>query len=241
MEPTEKAAHDILATIEATYQPTHHYVPVDPRAFRHLDQAFYDRTARLLASKGFRTLADVEDTTITATPGTVLMPVMIRTLLSRDGTIMAALYHPKIRSLFLRALIWVLRKSPGKIIDMETECSDGSFVVTSNAIGAAALTLPTLISVEYLATKSTVHEIHQRHTRRVAAHLDARTGVRARVITTHAELVASQNRMNAIKAAHRGEIGGVTREELEQLAILPATPTDAVYAALERERLKRAG
>lgn len=240
MQPAEKAAHEILANIEATYQATHDYRTVNAKSFKHLDLGFYDRTARILENHGFRTLADVEDATITAAPG-VLMPVLIRSLLSRDGTIMASLYHPRIKGLFIRFVMWILRQTPGKVVDMETEFTDGSFVLTSNAASAAAMELPSLISGEYHPFKTTAHEIHQRHLLRVAAHLESRPGVTARTITTHDELVASQNRQNAIKAAFRGEIGGITREELERLSTFGKGLARDVHAEIRAEQLRRAG
>jgi hypothetical protein len=241
MKPAENAAKEILANLEATYQPSHHYVTVQAKAFSHLDLRFYDQAARALGAKGFRTVADVEDTTITSAPNNVLMPVLIRALLSRDGTVMAALYHPRLKSLLLRVLFWILRRSPGKVADMETECSDGSFVATTNAMGAAAMELPALISGEFLPNDTPVLEVLARHTARVAAHLAARPGVSARVITSHAELIASQNRMNAIKSAHRGEIGMITREELDQLAVVGGKAmADEVHQEVREQQLRRA-
>jgi hypothetical protein len=241
MAPADAAAQKILAMIEATYQPTHNYVTVDARTFRHLDLKFYDKTAHKLANKGFRTLADVEDKTITATPDGVLMPVLIRTLLSKDGTVMAALYHPRIKPLMMRLLLWVLRKLPGKVVDMETEFTDGSFVVTSNAAAAAAIDLPALISAEYLPKTASAHHVAHRHTQRVAAHIASRHGVSAKAVRTHAEVLASQNRMNAIKAAFRNEIGGITKDELDRLAVIGPSATKAVHDAIRRERMQRAG
>ncbi len=240
MQPAEKAAKDILATLEATYQPTHHYVRVSPQNFRHLDLAFYDKTAKTLGDKGFRTLADVEDTTITNTPGGVLMPVMVRSMISRDGTIMASLYHPRIRTLGIRLLLWLLRKLPGKVVDMETECTDGSFVVTTNAAGAAAIDMPALIASEYLPASANAEAVRVRHAERLTAHLAARPGVTAKVIASHDDLVASQNRMNALKAAYRGQVGGITREELDRLAVFGKSLAADVHAAIEREQFRRA-
>lgn len=240
MEPAQKSAREILAIIEATYQATHDYQLVSASAFKHLDLAFYERTTALFVKQGFRVLADVEDKTITNTPGTVLMPVMVRALISKDGTVMCSLYHPRIGPLIPRLLLWVLRKLPGKVVDMETEFSDGSFVATSNATGAAAMELPALISAEYLPMNTTPFAVQQRHTQRVTEHLAQRPGVTARVITTHTELLASQNRMNALKAAHRGEIGGVTRDELDKLSIFGPKLAGDVHTEIVREQLRRA-
>lgn len=239
--PTQRAAQEILATIEATFQPTHRYVRAEAGNFRHLDLRFYDRTAQDLAGRGFQRLADVEDLTITETPGTVLSAILLRTMLSRDGTVMCALYHPHIRRFRLRALLWLFGKLPGKVTDMETECTDGSFVVTTNAASAAALDSPGLIVSEYQPVKTAPLEVYARHTERVAAHLAARPGVQARIIASHDEMVASQNRMNAIKAAFRGELGGVTREEIERLSMFRTGLADAVHDAVVQERRHRAG
>ena len=240
MEPAERAATEILATIEATYQATHDYVVVDATAFGHLDQRFYERTARVLSVEGFRRLADVEDRTITASPGGVLMPVMIRSMLSKDGAIVASLYHPRIKPRLIRLLLWVLRKLPAKVVDMETEFDDGSFVVTSNAASAAAIDLPSLISATYMPAHATVLGVLQKHIARVTAHAATRPGIHAKKFRTHSDVLASQNRMNAIKAAFRGEVGGVTKEELDRLAIFGKSITGDVNAAMVRQRVRRA-
>jgi len=241
VKPVEQAAHDILSVLEATYQPTHDYVAADAKAFRHLDIAWYDRMTHLLSGQGYRMLADVEDRTITNTPGGVLRPVLIRAMVSRDGTVMVALYHPRLKPLLIRFLLWVLRKTPGKVVDMETECSDGTFVVTSNAASAAAIDLPALISVEYLPETTSAVDVAQRHATRLAAHLAARIGVTARVVQTHEALVASQNRLNALKAVYRTEVGGITKAELDRLALIGRSRTGDVHDSITREQLRRAG
>jgi hypothetical protein len=240
MNPSERAAQEILATIEATFQPTHRFVRVQAGSYRHLDLGFYDRTARDLTARGFSVLADVEDRTITETPGTVLSAILVRTLVSRDGTVMCALYHPHIRRFTLRALLWLFGKLPGKVTDMETECTDGSFVVTTNAASAAAFDSPALIAAEYLPVKTAPLDVYARHTQRLAEHLAARPGVQARTIASHDEMLASQNRMNALKAAFRGEVGGVTREELERLSVFGNRLAGEVHAAVVQERSQRA-
>lgn len=241
MDPVSTAAQHILATLEASYQPTHDYVAVETRAFRHLDLRFYERTATMLGAKGFRVVADIEDRTISNTPRTVLDRIMIRMLLSKDGTVTASLYDPRIKSFWKRLTLRLLRALPGKVVDMETEFSDGSFVVTSNAASAAAIRLPSLIDAEYHPCATTVHEIHARHTARVAGRLQHSSGVFARQCTGFAEMVASQNRMNALKAAFRGEIGGITKDELEQLSRTGPGIAHAVHDAIRVEQSRRAG
>lgn len=241
MHPADTAAREILANLEATYQPTHDYVRVRPDDYGHLDLGFYRRTAALLGAHGFRLLADLEDRTITQAPGSLLSPVLVRVLLSRDGTVSAALYHPHVRRFRVRALLWLLRQLPRTVTDMETECSDGSFVVTSNAAMAAALADAPLIATEYLPARTAPLDVYARHTQRLAEHLAARPGVTARVLRTHEDVLASQNRMNALKAAYRGELGMVSREELERLSALGRRTAHDVHDAIVRERQRRAG
>lgn len=241
MEPAEKAAHEILAAIEATYQATHRYVAVKPSDFPHLDIRWYEKTTQLFASKGFCKMADVEDKTITESPGTVLSAILVRALASRDGTVVAGLYHPHIKKLWVRLLLWVLRKTPGRVVDMETEFTDGSFVATSNAASAAALDNGPMILAEFLPITTTPLEVHARHLLRVAEHLKQRPGVVPREMRSYDDMLASQHRMNALKAAYRGEVGGITKAELDRLAVFGKGLTDAVHAEIQAERLRRAG
>ena len=47
--------------------------------------------------------------------------------------------------------------------------------------------------------------------------------------------------MNALKAAYRGELGGVTREELDDLSIFGSALADDVHREIVREQMRRAG
>lgn len=64
---------------------------------------------------------------------------------------------------------------------------------------------------EYLSEGTPVLDVYARHTARVALHLSQRTGVEARKASTLDECLAAQHRMDAIKAAYRNEVGGLTR------------------------------
>jgi hypothetical protein len=214
MDEYEKSAAQLLASIEATYVPTHQYVPADPAQFRHLDLQFYDRALAELQASGYRLAGDVEDLTISYAPHNIMKRVMIRTMLSRDGTVMAAAYDPKLKWIW-RILLTILRLKPKPVLDFETEFDDGGFFVTSNAQAAAAMQPPPLICTEYFPAGTPACILQAFHTEGVQAYA-ALTGASPRTIASHAELVEAQNRMNAIKSAHRNELGGIAREELER-------------------------
>lgn len=214
---TSQGAREILENIRATYVPTHRFESVRLEDFSHVDRRFYENTRTDLEREGFLHLEDAEDVTLAGAKGNVFKRVPIRCLVSGDGTIMAGLYHPKLKSLWLRFLLFVLGKRIDRIVDFETEFADGSFVCTSNAFSASAMQLPPLIDALYLPARTPWSVCLAQHRERVARHhLASSAGVvRIRSI---ADLRASQNRMNALKAAHRGELQGITLAELEKLS-----------------------
>lgn len=222
----QKTAARLLESIEATYVPTHDYVPATLDRFRHLDRRFYERVQRQLQDEGFRHLHDLEDRTLTNAPG-LLMPVMVRALASQDGSIMASAYHPKLKLLW-RVIFTLLRKNPPPVIDFETEHEDGGFTVTSNAAFASIMGLPPMIRAEYLKPGTPLPEVLARHRERLAG--ESRPAPRG-VHDTDA-LLAAQNRMNALKAAYRNQVGGITREEIDRAFPAGGAGNAAVHRAV---------
>lgn len=237
---TQEGAREILAHLQALYVPKHEYVSVRDTDFPHLDLRFYQRARTELEAAGFLHLEDCEDRTLATVPGNVLLPVLIRVMVSADGAFTAGIYHARIKPLWLRALLFVLRKLPGRTVDLETEFADGSFVCTSNALGASAIKLPPLVRCEYLPRQTPLPRLLARHRERVAAR-QAEAGVPPRRLTSIADVRASQNRMNALKAAYRGEIGGITQEELEQLAVGGRAQAAEVFTAIQQLQARDVG
>jgi len=105
---------------------------------------------------------------------------------------------------------------------------------------ASAFESPPLIDARFLPPSDDVDTIYATHTARVAAHLQQRPGVRALPIGSFDDMVASQNRMNAIKAAFRGELEGITREELGRLSLFGHPIPHDVHDAIRTEQARRA-
>lgn len=213
---TQDGARAILQHIEAVYVPVHDYVSVRESDYQHLDIAFYRSSRLYLEAQAFLHLEDCEDRTLAAAPGNVFKPMMIRVMVSLDGTIMAGIYDPRVKPLWIRILLFVLGKLPGGTIDLETEFVDGSFICTSNAMTASALSKPALIDCEYLPSKTPIPRILARHRERVSQKREKAEIEPHRFLTIDA-VRASQGRMIGIKAAFRKEIGGVTKEELARV------------------------
>jgi len=228
-----RATEDILRHVQACYKPTHSYTSVDLREFRHVDRKFYADTQKFLESEGFVHLVDEEDQTLLSAPGNVLRRVPVRAMVSREGDVMAGFYHPRAK-FWASILLFLMRAKLGRTIDFETEYTDGSFVVTSNAESAGAMQNPPLIHTEYLPLATTVDHLLERHRLRMRVYAEINPEVRTCAVTSIAELRASQNRMNAIKAAFREEIGDITLEEIQR-----ASGNHARFATQIHDRIRQ--
>lgn len=232
----DEAANAILQNLAAVYVPTHDYHRVEARDYSHLDLSFYDSTTEFLRGEGFTPMADVQDRTLEQAPGNVLHPVFIRAMVSAEGSTSAGIYHARIKPLWLRLLLFVMGKSRMKVVDFETEFSDGTYVCTSNAMAASSMKLPPSIDVLYLSSRSSPSQVLKAHRDRVSRHASSHLGARALTVGSFEEMVCAQNRMNALKAAFRGELGGITKEELERLSLLGKGAARRVYDKIEKRK-----
>ena len=218
MDSIEQHAQRLLANIEATYVPTHNYVEVSASDFPHLNLRFYDQVRDDLKKAGYRYISDLEDTSISSAPGTVLKRIMIRTMLSSDGSVMAAAYDLKVK-FFARVVLALLRRTPRPVIDFETEYSNGSFLVTTNAEAASAIKTPPMVMTEYLPASTPTEAILRAHIERMQAFQSALPEATPKTQRTQADMLIAQNRMNALKAAYREQLGGISAEELAALSV----------------------
>lgn len=209
---TKRAARRILALGKSIYSGAHEYAEVSLGDFGHLDAGFYDGTAASLESAGFVRLGDVADLTVTRAGG-IIMPTMVRVLVGDGGTTIAGLYHARVTG--------SRRTGAGNfhILDLETALDDGSFVVTTNATMASAITSPPKIDAEFLPVTTPVPELRARHAERVRAALESRPGLRSVSSSTLQEVLALQEAMDRLKTEYRSGRPGVFDEaELRTLA-----------------------
>jgi hypothetical protein len=232
----EKAAKNIISHIEKVYVPKHDYSPVDPNNFKHLDLKFYEENMEKLKIMGFRYLIDEEDLTLKGVAND--MRTFFRIALSADGTISSALYHPKPK-FWLRFFLWIMRFKLGKVVDFGTEYSDGSFLVTSNAECAGSMQSPPLVMTEYLSWNSPLEKVYQTHMMRMEAYSIVAPDIEPIRCSGIDQLHASQHRLEAIKAAYRKEVGGVTKEELEKLSGGNIDLAHKVNTEIERLRAQK--
>lgn len=206
--------------VRALFASKHEWREVDPKEYPGVDHRFYKRTMKALEAEGFRHLGDYE---VTDLKGTAHDPgCFIRAATSDDGTVTAGIFHVRPAKWWLRVLVWFMNRGGLKTCDLETEFSDGSFCCSGAGSIAAAMKFPPQINSMHFPKNTPPAVLLARHRERVMARLDARPDLSIRPVFTLAECQASQGRQDAMKAAFRKEIGGMTREELLALANTPA-------------------
>ena len=130
---------------------------------------------------------------------------------------MAGIYHP--RAVFwLSVVLFFTKFRMRKTLDLETEYSDGSFLVTSTANCGDMMKSPPMIHSKSLSHKATFQEVLEMHRLRMRVYQEMNPAIRPCSVQTTDGLLAAQNRMQALKAAFRNETGAISKEELEKLS-----------------------
>ena len=205
-EMAERVAQDL-----APLCPTRHeYVTVDMREFSHLDQSYYDDGRRRLEARGYAHLVDQEDLTISRSGRAAR--ILLRVLVSRDGVSVACLYHFQ-----PRGLMRFLGVKEFKVVDFETQFSDGTFACTTNAEMAGKLDSPAVIDTLCLPSMMPIETVLQAHEQRVAGYLAQCPGVQPVRVGTVEEVRRVQDEMQRLKARHRQD-AGLSQKELQRLA-----------------------
>lgn len=213
--PAESAARKIIRRIRAGMSGAHEYRQIDWRTFPHLDRAFYERTSQELERRGFVPVGDVEDATIKAqTPDP---RTFLRLMRSGDDRTVAAFYHVK-PGLGWRVLMWLFGMRISKVVELESEFSDGGFVSTVTAPRGVDLPTPPQWKRSHHDPRMPLDQLLEHHAAGVAAYVAATPGVAARTAHTLEQVLAMQNRQIAMHRAYLEEVGWVTREYLERQA-----------------------
>lgn len=229
----KEKAQKILELNKAIYQPRHEYVSVREDDFSYLDLNFYRKSSEFLESKGFKFLDDFENITISSAHGGPFKPAMIRCMASSDGNIMAGIYHARFKSLWSRIHSFLIGFYEAKVIDLETEFTDGSFVCTSNAMSASAAELPKEINSEYLPAKTPIAIIYECHKIRIEERQES-TGLYPLALKSLKQVRDSQDRMNIIKAAFRNDIGIISLDKLKRLSRGNCRLAEEIHAEIRK-------
>ena len=122
-----------------------------------------------------------------------------RTMCSRDGIIVAEIFHEKVRGfdLVLRILFGRLCLSY-KGVHLTTEFSDGSLVYTvTGKKGRKSIPLPLGITKQYVATKTSIRDMIEIHKSKIKEHIQQNPDNNALAIRTFQQWTESLNKIKA--------------------------------------------
>jgi hypothetical protein len=177
------------------------YRMVQPSEFPELDCEFYDRARSWFETRGFRFLGDRENVTLSR-----IVPssrTFIRTMVSADGTIVGCACHVKLQN--ARGF-----RTEARVIELETELSDGTFVSTSNAWAATRNRPVPGIEAERFPEETPADELLRIHGERLASIVESRSHLVDTQLQTIDDVIRFQRRMQAVAAKHMRSLGHMT-------------------------------
>jgi hypothetical protein len=189
---------------------------VESRDFPLVDIEFYNGVAGRIVNCGFSYAGDFVPRTGHQSDGS--MRCFIRAFLSNDAPYTAACYHPRPR-FWIGLLSRVLCGRLGKVVEIETELSDDTWIITTTAPKARLFDPPPLILREHHPEKIGVEELLECHRGRVQTYLKADPSLIARRVRDVAGLERSQARQHDITAVYRAMVGGLTADEIRRFSV----------------------
>ncbi len=241
-----QAAKNILDSVRAQYQQPLSLVETDLNDFKHLELNHYEAFSKHLKKLGFRPLIDVEILTVSKAPNSLLLPTVIRSMVSSNGRYVCTYYQAKTRRsrlvvdllkgvMNLRWLAapknFVGNLSTKHCISFETEYQDGQQIITSNAEAASMISSPRQLQQYYLPYQTKAKTLFEEHRQHLAE--SGRNKQEILLVAGKDQFLAMQNRQQELKNAHRKALNWVTREELLVMANGNATISDAIYQEIQ--------
>jgi hypothetical protein len=229
-----RAARNILNQSLKTYSgEQHEYRIVSLDEFPSLDREFYNRTFEWFTTHGFKYLGDRQNLTLAEI---YKHTSVLRTFISDDGTIVGTAYHLQ------RAKKTILHQTridvpqEFRIVEFETEFSDGTFLGTANTLKSARVApIPGFDALRLMA-ETTPEDLLAAHRRRLTTVIAA--GRSATVSRTMDDVIALQRRMHSFKSRHKANVGFVGPADIRALRGRELTPHEQAIAD-EIERLKK--
>ncbi|UBF25567.1 hypothetical protein K9N68_28980 [Kovacikia minuta CCNUW1] len=210
----QASAEKLLQTMQSLYGQQHTFQQVDCKTFRHLDQGFYRQSQKLLEKLGFRQIADIEDVTISQT--NPAHRTFIRVLLSGDRTTVGACYQFPL-SWLVRLFQWIgLAPKGGKVIDLESELSNGNFLITTNTLKMDTTADIPGIHRQQFPHNTSAEQLLNCHREKLREFNKQK--IQPLKMNNYQEIEAAQHRLQAIKNNYRASVGFVTDADIDQTA-----------------------
>jgi hypothetical protein len=216
VDSPEEAAEGIARLEDGLWSGAHEYRKATAADMRGLDGRFYESATAALAAQGYRHLGDVVD--VTSARASSWARAVIRVMLSADGRVMGGIYHVKLSGFpRLLQLVGVLSRNM-RCVSLETELDDGTFVTTTNDRESNLTSEFPGIARLQLTAATPVDEMVGEHAQNLRHALSCEPTVAPRAFRTLEEVLASQNRMEELKSAHRSSPRFDATAEMERIA-----------------------
>jgi hypothetical protein len=217
----------LRARLDAVYGEPHELVKVSPAAFPEADIEFYDRARHELEHKGFSTLGDVEDLTLSR-----IYPhnrTFLRLFVDAGRMVRASAYHLHPRGVVI-SLLQLVQLFPRhlRVVELVSEIN-GKFLVTSNTHGVDRLEPPPEAKVERMPLGTAILDVVARHETRITELLREHPDRSPVTFESFEDVLASIARAHVAMARHRQKVGGLSRDELERLKGRPLSATEEAF------------
>jgi hypothetical protein len=199
----ELVARKMLARLQVVFGPQdHEYRTVTPADFPDLNPVFYDEMQNWFESHGYCQLGDCEDLTLSRVYKE--SPELTRVMVDKDQIICASFYQSRTnRGRFFRVR---------KMLSLQTEFLDGTYVATANIAGIGELAYAPAIDMLKLPIDTDWQLLLSAHAERISGKLKSNHPPAVPVGSIH-EGIGLANRMHAVQASFRRELGYLTRDE----------------------------
>ncbi len=224
----EHGARRVRTEMDAVYGGEHRYQRCEPGQFPEADLAPYQAGERELHALGFRTIADVEDLTLSEVYPA--MRTFTRVLVDDAGLIRAGIYHLRPRGMML-GMLQLVRMVPRelRVIALVTEVPRGRFVVTANTAGLDLLDHGPAVALERVSQATPAVRLVERHRARLTELVRKRADASPVAVTRYEDVITSLQRGNVVAAMHRKGLRGLSRDELERMKGRPLEPGDEEF------------
>ena len=247
--PERKAARSILQALKSQYGGPSTLAPVNSADFAHLDLNAYESFRLEMEVCEFKYLADLEIVGLFDSPNSLLVRTMIRCMASNNQFVVCDYYQTKPRIFrYLKLLVMgMLNFHFGEALhfffngvqnrhyhEFETEFSDGTFLVTSNAESASLISSPSVIENNYFPYGTPPAKLLQFHSSRIEEIVREKPDLVPVGVQSLPQFLLMQQRLSTIKAAHRASIQWISKAELEGMSGRNTVTADAIYNELQK-------
>ena len=201
-ENIDQIAHSILQSIQSNFRRGIDYKEIKTQS-AHFSSKFYNDNTERLLKLGFHYTADLEDQT--AVKGSHTMPPFFRVMSFFDDGVVASFYHIKPK------ITWPFHGAR-KVIEFETELSDGNIIISTTAEEDIEYPLPTTIHRYAHPPSIPLEGLLHKHRSKIRRYQTRKPEANIVKVRSKKEFVALRQRRQQMIYNHLKSVGWVTKE-----------------------------